>query len=70
MRIVKEVIFLVRAHKMLGRTRAGITDADATIEEKRDLIIVRGKAPGERSTYEIPRSQVMLRCEDIEEAAK
>jgi hypothetical protein len=70
MRVIKEVIFLVRAHKMLGRTRASVSELDATFEEKRDVIIVRGKGPGEVSSYEIPRSQVMLRCEEHEEPAK
>ena len=66
MRVLREILFN-KPMKMLGRMRAGITETDATFEEKRGVIVIRGKASGDRRFYEIPEASVTKVCEDVAE---
>ena len=66
MRVIREILFATRPQKMFGRMRAGISETDATFEEKRGMVVIRGKAPGDRRFYEVPDGAVVKVCEDVE----
>jgi hypothetical protein len=67
MRVLREILFN-KPLKMFGRMRAGITETDATFEERKGgVVVIRGKAPGDRRFYEVPETSVTKVCEDVAE---